>query len=274
MSTNTVTYACSVQARVSSEGSSQRWFFSVLALLFAGSTALTIGWCGSMSGMGGMPMPGGWTMSMMWMRMPGQTWPGTMASFVGMWVTMMVAMMLPSLAPTLLRFRRTITTVGGTTGQNWLSVLFALGYFLVWAAVGIIVFPLGVKLSGFEMQLPELARGVPLAAGLVVLAAGAFQFTGVKRRLLTCCRETPGVQVAADGRSALRGGLQLGLHCTYACAGLTAILLVMGVMDLRVMAGVTAAITTERLAPAGERIARGIGVIIAVAGLCLIARTA
>ena len=44
-------------------------------------------------------MPGGWTMSMVWMRMPGQTWPGAAASFLGMWVVMMVAMMLPSLAP-------------------------------------------------------------------------------------------------------------------------------------------------------------------------------
>ena len=42
-------------------------------------------------------MPGGWTMSMTWMRMPGQTWPGVAASFLGMWVVMMVAMMLPSL---------------------------------------------------------------------------------------------------------------------------------------------------------------------------------
>jgi predicted metal-binding membrane protein len=47
--------------------------------------------------MGEMPMPGRWTMPMAWMRMPGQTWPGAAASFLGMWVVMMVAMMLPSL---------------------------------------------------------------------------------------------------------------------------------------------------------------------------------
>jgi len=51
--------------------------------------------------MGEMPMPGGWTMSMAWMRMPGQTWPGAAASFLGMWIVMMVAMMLPSLVPML-----------------------------------------------------------------------------------------------------------------------------------------------------------------------------
>jgi hypothetical protein len=59
-----------------SERISQQVFFGVAALLFAASAALTIAWCASMSAMGEMPMPGGWTMSMAWMRMPGQTWPG------------------------------------------------------------------------------------------------------------------------------------------------------------------------------------------------------
>jgi predicted metal-binding membrane protein len=80
---------------------SQRAFFGVSALLFAASAAVTIVWCTSMSEMGEMPMPGGWTMSMAWMRMSGQTWPVAAASFFGMWSVMMVAMMLPSLVPML-----------------------------------------------------------------------------------------------------------------------------------------------------------------------------
>ena len=67
-------------------------------------------------------------------------------------------------------------------------------------------------------------------------------------------------------------GLRLGLHCSCCSVGLTSILLVMGVMDLRVMAVVTTAITAERLAPAGERIARAIGVIVVCAGVLLLAR--
>ncbi len=51
-----------------------------------------------------------------------------------------------------------------------------------------------------------------------------------------------------------------------------AILLVIGVMDLRAMAVVTAAITAERLAPAGRRVARAIGAAVIGAGLFLIAR--
>jgi predicted metal-binding membrane protein len=66
--------------------------------------------------------------------------------------------------------------------------------------------------------------------------------------------------------------MQLGLRCTYCCAGLTAILLVMGVMDLRAMAIVAGAITLERLAPAGQRVARVIGVLVVAAGLFLLAR--
>ena len=68
--------------------------------------------------------------------------------------------------------------------------------------------------------------------------------------------------------------MRLGLHCSCCSAGLTAILLVMGVMDLRVMAVVTTAITAERLAPAGERVARAIGVIAVGAGMLLLARAA
>jgi hypothetical protein len=75
-----------------------------------------------MSGMGEMPMPGGWTMSMAWMRMPGQTWPGAAASFLGMWVVMMVAMMLPSLVPMLWRYRQAV----GSAGEPRLAGLTAL----------------------------------------------------------------------------------------------------------------------------------------------------
>jgi len=80
---------------------SERAFWFGSALLFVVSTVVTIVWCASMATMGGMEMPGGWTMSMAWMRMPGQSWLGAAATFLGMWVVMMVAMMLPTLVPIL-----------------------------------------------------------------------------------------------------------------------------------------------------------------------------
>ena len=253
---------------------SERAFFGVSALLFAASAAVTIVWCASMSAMSGMPMPGGWTMSMTWMRMPGQTWPGAAASFLGMWIVMMVAMMLPSLVPMLWRYRRPSAERPPRRASGRLTALVGVGYFFVWTVFGMAAFPLGVALATIEMQQPALARAVPIAVGVVVLIAGALQFTAWKARHLACCREAPwrGCTLPADASTAWRHGLRLGLHCSYCCAGLTAILLVIGVMDLRAMAVVTAAITLERLAPAGERVARTIGAVVVGAGLFLIAR--
>jgi predicted metal-binding membrane protein len=144
----------------------------------------------------------------------------------------------------------------------------------VWAAIGLAAFVFGVGLAAIEMQVPALARAVPFATAAVVLIAGALQFTAWKARQLACCRAAPGCgrTLPADAGTAWRHGLRLGFRCSACCAGLTAILLVIGVMDLRAMAVVTAAITAERLAPAGARVARVIGVVVVAAGWALIAR--
>ena len=220
-------------------------------------------------------MPGGWMMSMAWMRMPGQTWLGSATSFLGMWVVMMLAMMLPSLLPMLWRYRKAV----GSTGETRLDLLTALasvGYFSVWTLFGMAAFLFGVALAAIEMQQPALARAAPIAVGVVVVMAGCLQFTRWKARHLVCCRELPerGRTLPADTSTAWRHGLRLGLHCTQCCVGLMAVLLVIGVMDIRAMAVVTAASTVERLAPAGERVARALGAIVVGAGLFLIARAA
>jgi predicted metal-binding membrane protein len=257
---------------MASDRASRQAFFGVSALVFAASAAGTIVWCASMPATGGMPMPGGWTMSMAWMRMPGQTWLGAAASFLGMWAVMMVAMMLPSLVPMLLRYRQAVARTGETR-LGRLVALVGVGYFFVWTGFGMAAFPLGVALAAVTMQQPALARAVPLAAGVVVLIAGAIQLTAWKARHLACCREAPGCgRTPAGAGTAWRHGLRLGLHCSRCCAGLMAILLVLGIMDLRVMAVVTAAITVERLAPAGVGVARALGAVVIGAGLILIAR--
>jgi len=254
---------------------SERALLGASALVFAASAATTIVWCAPLSAMGGMPMPGGWTMSMTWMRMPGQTWVGAATAFLGMWVAMMTAMMLPSLVPMLRRYRQAVGRTGETR-LGRLTVLVGVGYFLVWTMFGMVAFPLGAALVTLEMRLPALACAVPIASGVVVLIAGALQFTTWKAHHLACCREAPrrDRRLPADAGTAWRHGLCLGLHCSFCCAGLTAILFVIGVMDLRVMAVTTTAITVERLAPAGERVARVIGAVVVATGLFLIARAA
>jgi predicted metal-binding membrane protein len=258
-----------------SERGSERAFLGVSALVFAASAATTIAWCASMPAMGEMRMQGGPAMPMVWMRMPGESWGGAAAAFLGMWMVMMVAMMLPSLVPMLLRYGGAVRGADARR-LGWLTALVGAGYFCVWAVFGMAAFPAGAAMAGLEMQHPALARAVPIAAGVVVLLAGALQFTAWKGCALAGCREVQGLgrTLRADAGTAWRHGLRLGVRCSRCCGNLMAILLVVGVMDLRAMALVTAAITVERLAPAGERAARGVGAVVVVAGLFLIVRAA
>jgi predicted metal-binding membrane protein len=194
---------------MASERASQRTFFGVSALLFAASAAVTIVWRASMSAMG--EMPGDWTTSMAWMRMPGQTWSVAAASFLGMWVVMMLAMMLPSLIPMLWCYRQAVRRTDETR-LGPLTALVGIGYFFVWTVFGMAAFPLGVALAAIEMQQPALARAVPIAVGVVVLIAGFLQFTAWKALHLACYREAHGRgrTLRADAGTAWRHGLRLG----------------------------------------------------------------
>ena len=249
----------------------ERTFLALSALLFVASAAGTIAWCGSMSG--GMPMPGGWLMSMAWMRMPGQTWLGAAASFVGMWVVMMIAMMLPSLVPMLSRYRGAVRAPDAAP-LGALAALAGAAYFLVWTIFGAAVYPLGVALGAAEMRWRGLARCVPVATGVVLVLAGCLQRTAWKARRLRRCREAPGCarSLRGDAGTAWRHGLDLGMHCGVCCSGLMLILLVIGVMDVAAMSVVAAAITVERLAPAPERAARAVGAVAIAAGALLVVR--
>jgi predicted metal-binding membrane protein len=254
---------------------SERNFLGTLALLFAASVALTIIGCRSMSEMHEMPMPGGWRMSMMWMRMPGQTWPGAAATFLGMWLAMMMAMMLPSLLPMLRRYRRACD-LADRSRLDRLTALAGIAYFVVWMLFGLAAFVVGAALASLEMALPLLARAVPFATGAIVAIAGAAQLSAWKTRQLACCREADACHAAnrSDTRSAWCHGVMLGAECVRCCFGLTIAMLVVGTMDLRVMAFATAAISAERLAPGGAHFARLFGLAILVAGLWMLGRAA
>jgi predicted metal-binding membrane protein len=235
-------------------------FLGVAALIFGIAAAATIHGCLS------MPMP--------WMRMPGQTWPGVAAGFLGMWLAMTVAMMLPSWVPMLWRYRRALRRTGASR-LGLLTMLVGSGYFCVWSAFGLAAFPAGVALAALQTRVPAVARAVPLALGVLLVIAGLLQFTAWKARHLACCRQEPGhghVFPATAG-AAWRHGLCRGLHCSYCCAGPTVVLLGLGAMDLRAMVIVMVAITTERLAPAAERVARAIGTVAIAAGLVLLVRS-
>ena len=132
---------------------SERVFYAAAAFLFVASVVATLMAGALMSTMSGMQMPGGWTMSMMWMRMPGQTWSGAAASFLAMWIVMMVAMMLPSLLPMLARYRAAIGS-GAPARLARSTLLAACGYFIVWSVLGLITYPLCVAMAAIAMQMP------------------------------------------------------------------------------------------------------------------------
>lgn len=251
------------------ERASQRAFFGVAALLVVISAIATIRRCTGMS-MGELPMPGGWTLSMTWMRMCGQTWTDVTAAFLAMWVVMMVAMMLPSLTPTLWRYYQAMSRTTGKpqhVRRVQLTMIVGLGYFMVWMLLGAAVFPIGVVLATMAMRSSALASSVPMVAGVIVLSGGAVQFTDWKAHRLACCRSTPTCHLLpANMAGTGQYGLHLGFQCICCCAGLTAILLVVGIMNLRAMALVTAATTIERFAPTVTA-ARIIGVVVVAAGL-------
>ena len=226
--------------------SSRRILLGISAIVFVASAAMTIATGLSMSAMGEMRMPGGWTMSHTWMVMPGQSWFAATASFVGMWTVMMVAMMLPSLVPTLVHYHESLGHRVGSARAGWLTAVVAAAYFAVWTTAGVLVFPLGVSVAELLMREPSVAHALPVVVGGVVVVAGLAQAASWRALYLARRLDAAGLHTSVDLRTAWRHGLCLGLHCIRSCAGATVIALCLGIMDLRVMAAVAVAITAER----------------------------
>jgi predicted metal-binding membrane protein len=185
-----------------------------------------------------------------------------------MWSVMMVAMMLPSLMPTLTRYRHALIR-NEARHLHRRTLAAAAAYFLVWSIAGAIIFPLGIVLAQAQMQHEWLASAVPVLTGAVVMLCGAFQFTRTKRRCLTCCREAPLCISRMGNSSPWLDGMILAARCAACCANLMIVLLVIGVMDLVAMAVITVAITVERIAPF-RHAAQIIGGIAIVQGWLLI----
>lgn len=241
----------------------ERPLLATCALAFIASAWVTVAWCESLCDMPGMGM---------WFRMPGQSRLGHIALFEGMWMVMMVAMMMPVLVPALMRYRQ--VAVGAGAGRGRSTALVAAGYFAVWTGVGVPVYGLGVPLAEFAPKVPAFSRLAPFAAGLLVILAGAVQFSRLKARQLECCRAHPRSLPArpATASAAWWYGVRAGRDCVFCCAGLTATLLVIGVMDLWAMTLVAAATALERLTPRATQLAKLIGAGLLVAGVLMCAR--
>jgi predicted metal-binding membrane protein len=164
------------------------------------------------------------------------TRPGPFGFFAAAWVTMMAAMMLPGAAPAIARHARAAGTLRA-------AVLFAGCYLGVWALAGV---------AAYALDRPHGA----LAAGLVVIAAGGYEFTAVKRHFRRRCREEASA------------GLGYGLCCLGSGAGLMAVLVALDVMSLFWMAVVALLGCAQKLLPA--KAAVDVPLALALAGLGLV----
>jgi predicted metal-binding membrane protein len=173
--------------------------------------------------------------------------------FLGIWVTMTAAMMLPSAAPA----ARHVAQLARRTP----TLLFAAGYLAVWTCYGLLAYGVFRILITFDPGWLAWSRGGPYAAGAVVAAAGLYELMPLKRLSLRRCRSAP------HGGNAVRGGLAHGLDCVGCSGALMAVLFVLGVMSLFWMAVVAVAIFAEKVLPRGPRFAPAFAVALVALGI-------
>jgi predicted metal-binding membrane protein len=247
-------------------------FHALTTLVFIAGLAATVYFCSSMSG--GMPMPGGWTMSMMWMRMPGQTWLGSAGMFMLMWLGMMIAMMLPSSLPMILRYYRALRSEN-SRGVMVSTSLMMGGYFFVWSATGTAIYIAGVTFALATARWAELSVATPFIIGATILIAGCMQFMPWTTFGLRRCRGPLSCDISrAHGNpwSAWCLGVRCGTSCVACCCGPTLALLALGMMNPIVIGAVAAVIAMEKLLPRPELIVRISGAAALVAGIVIIGR--
>lgn len=190
-----------------------------------------------------------------------------------MWAVMMVAMMVPSVAPLVLVFTRARRRrQEGGTGVAGSAAILLLGYLTVWAGFGLVATLAQWGLHRAALLSPMMESTSSLLGGGLLLAAGAFQFTPLKRACLVQCR-SPVSFLASHWRPGARGtfvlGVKHGAYCVGCCWMLMALLFVAGVMNLLWVAVIAGFVLVEKVAPRGRLVGRVAGVALIVSGLAL-----
>ena len=191
--------------------------------------------------------------------------------FLGLWLAMMAAMMLPSVAPVAVLWARLIGSVAVTPVRVARMTLFLSGYLLTWVCFGAIAFAALTGTGRLFAASPMAAKWV----GVVLLVgAGTYQLTPWKDRCLRLCRSPIGGLVHYihfQGRIRdLRVGIHHGASCVGCCSGLMIVLVAVGVMNIPAMAGIALVVLTEKLWRHGRSFGLGIGLLLAVTGLVAI----
>jgi len=183
---------------------------------------------------------------------------GGLGFYLGIWVTMMAAMMLPAAAPMVLLFAR----VSGDRAERgrpgvvptW---VFVAGYLAVWTAYGLVAYGLFRAVKGAAGGVLAWDRAGPYVAGAAVAAAGLYELTPLKDVCLRHCRSP--LHFVLHGwkegyRGALRMGAEHGAYCVGCCWGFMVVLFALGVMSLFWMAIVAALVFVQKVLPLGQRL--------------------
>ena len=229
----------------------------------AGMTATMPGMAMEGMTMGDMAMPG--------MAMPvAAAWSTSHALAIGiMWAVMMAAMMLPAASPMILFYTRIAGERGATRSAAGATSVFVLGYLAVWAFFSIGAAALQLAFERFALVSPAMRATSTVLAGLVLVAAGVYQFTPAKRACLRHCRsplEFVMLHWQPGARGAFAMGVRHGAYCVGCCWLLMLLLFVGGVMNVAWIAGIALYVLVEKTVPAGHWVSRAAGVVLLFAG--------
>ncbi len=217
-----------------------------------------------------MPIPDNGMAGMTMMEPMAMPWTaGYALVMVAMWALMMAAMMLPGAAPTILLVS-TLARQQEARGQAPMQAgIFASGYLAVWAGFSIAAAALQWALDQMALLTGEMRLASASLAAMVLVAAGIYQWTPLKRACLTHCRSPLDVIThywRPGPFGAFGAGIRHGLYCLGCCAVLMALLFAGGVMNLAWIAGITLLVLVEKLAPSGEIAGRVVGAALIVWG--------
>jgi predicted metal-binding membrane protein len=185
---------------------------------------------------------------------------GSFAWFVGIWLTMTMAMMLPSAAPATLMFSRL-----GRTSQ---ATPFVAGYLLAWTTFGMAAYVVSRLARSEAPSFVAWDQRGPWVAGAALAAAGVYQLTPLKAVCLRHCRSPLHFLMhhRRGSLGAVRAGLGHGCYCVGCCAGLMLALFALGIMSVFWMAVGAVVILVEKLLPGGETFARVLAVALIALG--------
>ena len=208
-----------------------------------------------------------WQARMMSSQAMGLTMGMSALLFISIWIVMMVAMMFPTAAPMILMFSKIYTSKRQQELPFVPTWVFVSAYLLVWSLCGVVAYPLAVGIEQLAGQSMWLMDNAARLGGVVLLLAGLYQLSPLKNICLSKCR-TPLQFILSswhDGYGgAFRMGLEHGAFCLGCCWLLFVILFPLGIMNIAVMALVTALIFAEKALPIGRQISKltGAGLIV------------